>query len=69
MVGNAKSDQVSLFLSVVASFTAVMFWPMILILHYSEYEVVTQNVPWKFLAGSCSSSIGKASAVLEKQRS
>ncbi|XP_055339602.1 putative thiamine transporter SLC35F3 [Paramacrobiotus metropolitanus] len=57
VVGNAKPHQVSLFLSTVASFTLLMYWPMLLILHYSDTEIISGDVPWKFIGGSCALSI------------
>ncbi|GAV04319.1 hypothetical protein RvY_14618-2 [Ramazzottius varieornatus] len=56
VVGNAKPDQVCLFLSITAVVTAVVFFPVVLILHFTDTESVSSPVPWDYLAGS--SAIG-----------
>ncbi|OQV13276.1 putative thiamine transporter SLC35F3 [Hypsibius exemplaris] len=54
IVGNARPDQVCLFLTLVATFTAVVLWPVILILHYTaEEEIIPELIPWPYMMGSC----------------
>ena len=62
-MGNAKPDQVSLFLSITAVVTAVVFFPVVLVLHFTNTETISQPVPWNFLAGSSSIGVGELANV------
>lgn len=53
VVGNANSSQVALFLSLLGSLNALLFWLIILPLHFTRYERIDwSDMPWKFLNGS-----------------
>ena len=53
VVGNATSSQVALFLSLLGFLNALLFWLIILPMHFTKYESIDwSDMPWKFLNGS-----------------
>ena len=61
VVGDARPDQVCLFLSLVAAFTAVVLWPIILILHFTGVEIIQPEfIPWRLLFSLGGLGLGKS---------
>lgn len=53
IVGDASGPQVSLFLTFLGLLNLVFLWPIMLILHYTNYEHMSwDTLPWDFLAGT-----------------
>ena len=50
-VGDASFYQMALFLSMLSLFVTLVFWPIILLLHYLGVEKV-ENVPWGYICAS-----------------
>ncbi|XP_033108322.1 solute carrier family 35 member F4-like isoform X3 [Anneissia japonica] len=57
-VGDATSGQVSLFLTVLGLCDFVFFWPIMLILYYTDVETWSwDTMPWDYLCGSAALSV------------
>ncbi|XP_071958627.1 solute carrier family 35 member F4-like isoform X2 [Antedon mediterranea] len=57
-VGDATSGQVSLFLTVLGLCDFVLFWPIMLILYYTDVETWSwDTMPWDYLCGSAALSV------------
>lgn len=53
IVGDATLGQVSLFLSCLSLLSTVLFWPLIVIFHYTRWEEFKwEDIPWKYLCGN-----------------
>ncbi|XP_065678037.1 solute carrier family 35 member F4 isoform X1 [Hydra vulgaris] len=53
VIGSPSGCQVALFLTVLGSLCFLLFWPVVLIIAYYEYEVIEfSKIPWGFLIGT-----------------
>ena len=53
MVGDATLGQVSLFLSCLGLLPTFLFWPIIVIFQFTDYERVSwSHLPWEYLCGT-----------------
>ncbi|KXJ23183.1 putative thiamine transporter SLC35F3 [Exaiptasia diaphana] len=54
-VGDATAPQVALFLSFLGVISTFLLWPIILILYYTQTELIHwNNIPWSYLCGTSS---------------
>lgn len=57
-VGNANYGQVSLFLTLLGLFNALVLWPFLLAVYYTEFEYWDwSDMPWDYLCGSAAMSV------------
>lgn len=60
MFGDASYGQVSLFFSLIGLLNALLFWPIVLLLHFTGAEVIVwDRVPWIPLVVAGALSLGK----------
>jgi len=53
IIGNATGNQVAFFLTLLGIVNIVIFWPVLFILDFYNYETLDWNMlPWKFLIGT-----------------
>ncbi|KAK3722097.1 hypothetical protein QZH41_019841, partial [Actinostola sp. cb2023] len=53
VVGDATASQVSLFLSLLGLLDTVLLWPIIVVFHFTCYELINwSNMPWLYLCGT-----------------
>ena len=58
VVGDATAGQVSLFLSCLGLLDALLLWPLMLILYYTNYEDINwKSIPWNYLCGAAALSL------------
>lgn len=53
MVGDGTAPQVALFLSLLGILSTLLLWPIILVLYYTQAELIDwQKIPWAYLCGT-----------------